>query len=239
MTGNYKRFFGVAALAVAAMIAAPAQADVIKFEGGSSITFGTDIYTENNYNIGFYANVAGGGAGSLVGQFIDGDGSICDPTSLLCPANISGNYYAALDDSLLDITNTGSGFFQVKSFDASFIGGSTNAGAYASTPGLVRVQGIFEDGSFVSETYALTGATSTGFQFAHFDTSAAFSANNFVEVAIFGYTCDTSGSCNAFSTNRGQFAIDNLALNEVPEPATFAMIGLGLVGLGAARRRKS
>lgn len=238
MTGHYKRFLGAAAVAVAAA-AAPAHADTIRFEGYNSITLGTDVYTENNYNVGFYANTTDGGVNSLVGQFIDGDGSVCDSGSMLCPKNISGNYYAAFDDSYLDITGVNGGFLHVNSFDASFIGGSTSTGAYAGTPGLVRVQGFLANGSSLSETYALTGATSTGFQFAHFDASAAFAANDFIEVAIFGYTCDTSGSCNAFNSNRGQFAIDNIALNEVPEPATLAIVGLGMLGLGAARRRRT
>ncbi|NRR30725.1 PEP-CTERM sorting domain-containing protein [Oxalobacteraceae bacterium] len=37
--------------------------------------------------------------------------------------------------------------------------------------------------------------------------------------------------------NQAQFGIDNLNVSAVPEPATYLMMGLGLAGLGLARRR--
>lgn len=67
------------------------------------------------------------------------------------------------------------------------------------------------------------------------------------------FTLNTDGPTNilfnwenlasvTFSTSSTQFALDNLTVNEaigaVPEPATLAILGLGLLGFAAARRRK-
>lgn len=42
-----------------------------------------------------------------------------------------------------------------------------------------------------------------------------------------------------FDETAGRFAFDNLTFGAVPEPTTLALLGLGLSGLGFARRRKT
>lgn len=237
MTGIHKKLLGIAALGLA--FAAPAQADIITFEGYAGPVTNAQGWSEAGYNVGFFANDSSATEDTLVGQFFDGDVSSCD-SSLVCPPNRYGTYYAALDDTYLYITpDDGAVRVQVKSFDASFIGTTnTPLSSYPGTPALVRIQGFLNNGRSVSEVYALTGANSTGFDFGHFQTSASFSNNLFTAVAIFALACD-GDNCTAFSTDRGQFGIDNIQLTDVPEPASLAIVGLGLFGLSAARRRKS
>ena len=237
-SGTFKKL-AAAALGAASLAAVPAQAGVIGFEGYYGPVEGTQVYSESGFNFGFYANVAGGGAGSFVGEFIDG----ADPTycvNMACPVNNPSMYYGALNDSYIDITSETAGrSFQVKSLDASFIGASTVLGSYPTYPGFLRLQGIRADGTYALQDFLFGRPPAAGFQFGHYNTTASFAAEKFVELLMFGFTCDTGGNCSAFQTMQGQFGIDNLELVEVPEPASALMVGLGLLGLAGARRRKA
>jgi hypothetical protein len=233
-----KRLLG-AALIGAAALAAPAYAGIVDFEGYFGPAAHGDFLTQAGYDVGFYSNVVGAVYGEdLVGSIIDGsDRDACIGGS--CPVNNSSMYYAALDDSYVDITSATGARIQIKSFDASFIGGTAPGTSYPAIAGLLRIQGFLADGNSAIETYQLAGPTANSFNFAHYNTSAAFGAMNFVEAIFFGFACNNAGSCSAFSTDRGQFGIDNITLTAVPEPSSALMVALGLVGLGAVTRRRN
>jgi hypothetical protein len=239
--GKLKKLLAVAlvgAFVGAFVAAAPAHAGVIDFEGYFGPVEGATSIQQDGYNIGFYADAADGGAGALVGNFFDGtDPSAC--VNMACPVNNPGTYYGALNDSFIDITSSTAGAqFKIKSFDASFIGASDNLNSYPAVAGLLRVVGIRADGSWAARNFLLGGPTANGFVFGHYDAPTAFADLAFAEAQVYGYTCDITGSCKAFQTNQGQFAIDNISTAEVPEPGTDLMIGVGLFGLMACLRRR-
>lgn len=242
----FPRFYTIlattCALLGAAALAAPAQAAVIGFDNGYGPVAHGETYQESGFSLLFDANKPGADGTSAVGAVIDGsDPWVCE---IACPVNNAGMYYGAFNDSVVWITSEGANPFRLLSLDASFIGHTTALGGYPAVSGLLSARGYFADGSYTEETLSLDGPSAAGFEFGSYGLGA-FSQLEFVEIALYGYACDLSGQCNAFGTNRGQFAIDNLELveagdvGEVPEPATGLIFGLGLIGLAANARRRN
>lgn len=224
-----------ALLCVAAGAASTAQATTLDFESTYDVLIGHgDSMTQGGVTMTGYASDLNAYLGDAVGAVVDSsDINLC--ANLACPVNGDGHYYSAINDGYLSLTTSSGAGLRVAGFDASFLGAYSDL-AYPAVAGLLRVQGFYADGSSAYETYQLAGPGANGFEFAHYSTSTAFANQSFAEVAIFGYVCNQSGStCSAFTTNRGQFAIDNL-LTSVPEPSTYLMMLLGLAGIAGARR---
>lgn len=228
------------ALLGAAAFSAPAHAAVLGFESGYGQVAHGERYQEAGFTLDFDANKAGADSNNAVGFFVDGsDPWVCE---IACPVNNPGMYYGALNDSVIWITADNQNPFRMLGLDASFIGHSTALDGYPATAGLLRAQGFAADGSSAIVTLGLDGPSDDGFEFGAYSLGA-FADMEFIEIALFGFVCNTAGNCTAFGTNQGQFAIDNLELvgtdvAEVPEPATALMVGLGLAGLASARRRR-
>lgn len=231
-----KQLAGAAILALSAAWAPAAIADVINFNNVDNQFVGHgDAFELGNFVLTGASNAPGAAYGDLVGAVLDGtDPAAC---GMACPTNNTSNYYAALNDGIvyLDPLRAG-GSVSLQGFDASFIGYAQGA-SYPAVAGLLRVQGFYADGSSLYETYQLGGPLGGDFQFQRYSTSASFGSQQFASLAFFGFTCNTAGSCNAFNSNKGQFALDNIVAS-VPEPSTYAMMLLGLAGIGFVARRR-
>ena len=246
-----KKIFASLAVAAAFVISTGlAHADVVDFEvpvtaNNSLAPFAplithTDEFYQGNFYVYTFSNVAGAAQGvDLVGALVNGsDLSTC--FSVTCPTNNASTFYTSLNDGVLALGRVDNQSFSVNSFDASFLGGS-DIGSLPAVSGLLRLQGFTAAGASLTQTYQLAGPSNGALSFASYATTGSFATTQFQVVYAFGFACDTAGSCSAFSTNRGQFALDNIQLTSVtavPEPETWALMLFGLVGVGALSRRQ-
>jgi len=170
-------------------------------------------------------------SGDLVGALLNGACS-----DVLCPVNNPTGYVGILNDGALVFGSTDGFRFSVKSLNASFIG---SGDPLQATPGYVRLQGM-RDGVSTTATFALTGLDGSGHLNFNSINTGAFGNIEFDYVYAYAFACAVPGggtSCLSFATDRAQFAIDDIAIEHVPEPASVALVLAAGVAAGVSRRR--
>ena len=210
-------FRRVAVIAAIAASAAAAHAEIINFEqpvNGPTTPYAPflthgDVFLQGSYFFDTFSNASNAQFGDLVGAMVNGsDLSMC--FSVLCPSNNPSTFYGSLNDGAVAIGRMDGASFAINSFDASFLGAS--GASLPAVSGLLRLQGFTSTGATLSQTYQLGGLDDSGsLGFASFNTSGAFASTNFATVYAFGFACNAGGTCNAFSTDRGQFALTTSA----------------------------
>ena len=242
-----KKFLPKLAIAAAALACfGSAHADVITFDGlaASPYALTMPVFGHNDefYQAGYwldpFSNAAGALDGDLVGAIVDGSDVANTCFGAVCPTNNPTMFYAALNDGVLALGREDSGLFRVGSLDASFVGASGDA--FPAVTLLLQVLGNRADNTTLTTSVQLPGPVAGAFSFSTYALSGAFASTDFKSIYVYGLACNAAGSCSAFSTDKGQFALDNISLTAaVPEPSEWLLMGLGLAAMCAVVRRRT
>jgi hypothetical protein len=239
------------ALAAAVLLSlGTAQAAIITFDdpvtspfAPSAPLFGhEDEFYQGGFFIDTYSNSASAQPGDLVAALKDTTDSagLCSSGALVCPTvGATGNYLTVLNDGFLAIGAKNGSLISLSAFSAGFVGVAGDT--YSTTrAGRVIIIGVRADNSATSIAGSLALPDGSGaFSFSNFTVPASFAAEKFAFLQIYGAYCPAgTTTCSSFTTDKAQFALDNLNITAVPEPGTWGLMGLGLAGIAAIARRR-
>jgi hypothetical protein len=233
-----KKLTAAALGALALMGSAPAMAAILDFNDQSpDIFFGGNSFSEGGYTFLVNDTTAPGGGGGLAGVFLNGgDEYSCDVAA--CPVGNPTIYYGGVNDASVTLSRDG-GAFQLSSLKYAFL--PPVAGLAPGSYGELTLFGTLLSGGTVSTSIQFPALVTGGYSpFALSALDSAFTSGIYTSITIGACVYLSETGCSYPAINQAQFAIDDLNVTAaVPEPETYAMMGLGLGVLALVRRRNN
>lgn len=160
---------------------------------------------------------------------VDGAGAL----GLQAPTGSTGQFYFASNDGQLEITRADSVPFQLNSFAAAFV---------PMNPPSTQLTGIVAIGQQLGGTtatawWAFPAASNNLNPFTSYTLPSDFT--NLVSLTFRACSVIGGDVCTEPTLNNGQFAIDNITLTPVPEPAPAALLTLGAALLALRLRSQT
>jgi hypothetical protein len=249
-----KSFWTKAALG-AAVIAGmgAAHAGVLDFESVDTshqiappLVLDGDYFTQGAYQMGVYDphNTSADPDYALVGSLVNGgDASTC--LDGVCPHGNTSNYLETLNDGVFFL-NHGGVKVTLTSFDAAFLA-PAGVSLSSGTAAFLAIEADRSNGTYAVGIFPLLGPSGGDTSFASYLAANAqiiggtgtLTSGNVTSIYAYAYYCNpTTGSCSFGSSDRGQFALDNISITSVPEPSSWLLLVAGLGALGVASRRR-
>jgi hypothetical protein len=224
--------------ALALLCAAPAMASPVTFQSFAPATYESPTtLIADNVNLQLLDSPFGASQGMIV----DADNPFsCD--LLACPSGGQGNYLAIFNDGGVNISLGGDLHFRLTGLDFAFI--APLPGQPDFNYGQLQLAGMLADGSVLMTSLDFPGQDANGnFMFSSALLDASFRSSIFTGLTINACIFNADLACVNSLENpaffQAQFALDNLDLAAVPEPASFLLVGLGLGALALTRRRSA
>jgi len=161
----------------------------------------------------------------------------------VCPAGNTSTFFGVVNDGIFGIGKNKLGL-TLNSFDAAFL---APAGLQlpSTTVAFLAVEADRADGSFGVGIFPLLGPSGGTTSFSSYlaanaqmiDGTGTLTSGVVTDIFAYAYYCN-AGSCSFGTSNRGQFALDNMSITAVPEPSSWLLLAAGLGALGVASRRR-
>ena len=249
-----KSFWTKAALGAAAIVCAGiSHAAVIDFENVNTsgmlappFVLDGDYMTQGAFTLGVYDphNTTPFADNALVGSLANGgDATTC--LDGVCPRGNTTNFLETVNDGIFFV-NHGGAKLTINSFDAAFLA-PAGVSLSSGTAAFLAIESDRSDGTYAVGIFSLAGPSAGNTSFASYLASNAtiiggsgtLSSGNVTNIFAYAYYCNpATGSCSFGTSDRGQFAIDNLSISAVPEPSSWLLLVAGLGALGVASRRR-
>ena len=250
-SGVLKKLLCASVIGALGAIAAPASAAVVTFDNVTNIVTPQLNAGDTVYNTGDAFTEAGFTLRVLNSATADADeygfvGALVNSsnpfacTITACPVGNGSNYFAGVNDGMLNISFAGAAGFRLGSLSYAFVGPAP--GLANASYGQLVLTGTTKTGATISIAGDFPGQDAAGnFTFDQFLVDPAFGGTTLTSLSINACLFDETGACSSerfVTQNQAQFALENLNLSVVPEPASIALMLLGLAGLGTVSRRR-